>query len=66
MRPSDTFLRRGMRRRKGPRLAAVADHIASLDSDRPLSQSVPSPLMCQSILSRCSRKKQTPPGREQT
>jgi hypothetical protein len=27
MRPSDTFLRRVMRRRKGPRLAAVVDHI---------------------------------------
>jgi hypothetical protein len=27
MRPSDTFLRRGMRRRKGPRLAAVVYHI---------------------------------------
>jgi hypothetical protein len=31
MRPSDTFLRRGMRRRKGPRLAAVADHIKADD-----------------------------------
>jgi hypothetical protein len=31
MRPSDTFLRRVMRRRKGPRLAAVVDHIKADD-----------------------------------
>lgn len=31
MRPSDTFLRRAMRRRKGRRPAAVVDHVKSDD-----------------------------------
>jgi hypothetical protein len=67
MRPSNTVLRRVMRcRRKGQRTAAVVDHIkgddgfelqalvkhiAELGFDTRLSQAVPSPSMCQSILS---------------
>ena len=66
MRPSDTVLRRVMRcRRKGSgpqqssitsRLTTVLNskrlkHIAELGFDTRLSQAVPSPSMCQSILS---------------
>jgi hypothetical protein len=111
MRPSDTFLRRVMRRRKGPRLAAVVDHIKADDgpefealvkriaelgfgqasfTNRSITLDVPeyfvavvdNPAGRQDITPekfiskqsrpsrtderRRSRKKQTPPGREQT
>jgi hypothetical protein len=67
MRPSDTVLRGIMRRRRkgwrpaavidhikaddGPEFEALVKHIAELRSDRRLSQAVPLPSTCQSILS---------------